>query len=117
MASNRPMTDVTTIWKFGLGDEAKDSMTGFQGVVAARIEFLDGCRRYLLQSQKPNKETQEAGPERNVDEGLMVLVKARKVVVVDKMPPADKYHPVPGGPKNGERTASQRASHVSSASR
>ncbi len=35
-----------------LGDEAKDSITGFKGVVTGKTEFLNGCVRYLIQPKK-----------------------------------------------------------------
>jgi hypothetical protein len=35
-----------------LGDKAKDKITGFAGVVVARTEYLTGCTRVSLQSQK-----------------------------------------------------------------
>ncbi len=113
-ASERPASDVTTTWKFGLGDEVKDLMTGMQGIIAARVEFLDGCRRYLVQVPKPTKDG-DAGPERNVDEGLLVLIKASKVTVENKMP-AVGYQPVPGGPKDSDRVATGRG-RVASTSR
>lgn len=34
-----------------LGDVAKDSITGFAGVVVARTEWLNGCWRISLQPQ------------------------------------------------------------------
>ena len=34
------------------GDEAKDSITGFKGVVTAVVEFSNGCKRYELTSKK-----------------------------------------------------------------
>lgn len=35
-----------------LGDKARDSVSGFEGTVIARTEWLYGCVRYALQ---PNK--------------------------------------------------------------
>ncbi len=32
-----------------LGQKVKDSLTGFEGVVTAKAEYLDGCVRYLVQ--------------------------------------------------------------------
>jgi hypothetical protein len=34
-----------------LGDVARDSITGFEGVVFARVEYLFGCVRFSLQPQ------------------------------------------------------------------
>ena len=33
----------------GLGDKAKDSITGLTGIVVARYEYLNGCIRLALQ--------------------------------------------------------------------
>lgn len=32
-----------------LGKLAKDKITGFQGILTARCEFLTGCNRYCIQ--------------------------------------------------------------------
>lgn len=32
-----------------LGKKAKDKITGFQGILTARCEFLTGCNRYAIQ--------------------------------------------------------------------
>lgn len=34
-----------------LGDVARDTITGFEGVVVARTEWLNGCRRLTIQPQ------------------------------------------------------------------
>lgn len=38
--------------KVNLGDVAKDSVTGFEGIVVAYCEWLHGCARVTLQPQK-----------------------------------------------------------------
>lgn len=35
-----------------LGDRAKDIVTGFEGIVVARIHWLMGCDRIVLQPEK-----------------------------------------------------------------
>lgn len=35
-----------------LGCKAKDKITGFTGIVASITEYLNGCRRIVLQPQK-----------------------------------------------------------------
>lgn len=91
-----------THWKFGLGDEVKSMLTGQQGIIAARIEWLDGCRRYLI--QMPPDKKGEAGAERTEDEGLVVLIKASKVVPATAKP---KDRP-PAGPQSGDKAAARR---------
>lgn len=59
-----------------LGDEAKDTITGFQGIVVAITEWLYGCRRMMLQ---PGKLTKDGAPSeaKTFDEPQIKLVKAR----------------------------------------
>ncbi len=37
--------------KIKLGRIAKDSITGFSGIIVAKIEYLTGCTQYKLQPQ------------------------------------------------------------------
>lgn len=37
------------VFKYELGLEAKDLITGFCGVITARVEFITGCKQYVLQ--------------------------------------------------------------------
>lgn len=37
------------IFKHKLGERAKDKITGFEGILIARCEFLTGCNRYCIQ--------------------------------------------------------------------
>lgn len=39
-------------FRYGLGSEAKDRITGYEGKIIARTEWLYGCRRYVLQAAK-----------------------------------------------------------------
>ena len=39
------------MFKLELGQIAKDKITGFQGILTARCEFLTGCNRYCIQPQ------------------------------------------------------------------
>lgn len=38
-------------FKYELGSKAKCKITGYEGMIIARTEWLYGCRRYVLQSQ------------------------------------------------------------------
>jgi len=40
------------MFKYELGQKAKDKISGFVGIIVARIEFLNGCIRYSLAPQK-----------------------------------------------------------------
>jgi len=59
-----------------LGDKVKDSITDFEGVVIARIEYLNGCIRYSVQPTKLN-EKGEIAETAWIDE--QQLVKKSKV--------------------------------------
>jgi hypothetical protein len=64
-------------FKYDLGDLVKDKVTGFQGVIIVRTEWLNGCRRYSVQSQelKDGKPMDAVG----FDEDGIELVEANKV--------------------------------------
>lgn len=40
------------MFKHELGVIGKDKITGFQGVLTSRCEFLTGCNRYCIQPQE-----------------------------------------------------------------
>lgn len=63
-------------FKFNLGDFVKDKITGYSGVVAARCDYLTGCRRYSLQS----KELHEGKPREwhDFDENQLDKIKVKK---------------------------------------
>lgn len=83
-------------FKFNLGDELKDLVTGVIGVVVARTEWLNGCRRYTLDRPK-NKEG--VVPDAiSVDEQQTILVKALKVNVGQPLNGKPLVRP-PGGPR------------------
>lgn len=39
-----------------VGAKAKDTLTGFKGNVVAITEWLNGCRRLLIQAEEVNKD-------------------------------------------------------------
>lgn len=44
------------MYKHELGKKAKDKITGFNGILTARCEFLTGCNRYCIQPTKLQKD-------------------------------------------------------------
>ncbi len=40
-------------WKFQLGQEVKDKITGYDGIVDNITDFLYGCRRYGVRTRNP----------------------------------------------------------------
>lgn len=59
-----------------VGDEAKDAITGFKGVVVAKTEWLNGCARLTIQPQELNKG--KPIDAHTFDENQLILVKATK---------------------------------------
>ena len=45
--------------KFELGQEVRDRVTGYQGVVMVRAEYFTGCIHYGVLSREPDKEGNE----------------------------------------------------------
>ena len=39
-----------------LGDRVKDRITGYTGIVNTKSEYLNGCRRFGVQSEKVDKD-------------------------------------------------------------
>jgi hypothetical protein len=66
-------------FKFDLGEEVKDSITGFKGVIRARTQYLTGCTTYALQS----KDLKDGRPQDWVwiDEDLLKAVSKTKNII------------------------------------
>lgn len=45
------------MFKLALGQEVKDKVTGYTGVIVCRTEYLTGCNRYSVQSRKLDKDS------------------------------------------------------------
>ncbi len=39
------------MFKFNLGDKVRDRITGFEGIILGRTEWMTGCRTYGVKSQ------------------------------------------------------------------
>lgn len=79
-----------SLFKYNLGDEVKDRITGLKGIIIARTEWFNKCIRYVVQPVKleDGKRVEEAA----FDEDQIVIVTA------DKVPPPSKIRT--GGPQN-----------------
>jgi hypothetical protein len=88
-------------FKFNLGSEVKDKVTGYKGIVRARTEYLTGCNTYGCQSTK----MKDNKPDEWVwfDEGGLTLVKDKKVSFLDEAMPSTK-----GGALNSNQLAPKR---------
>jgi len=60
--------------KIGLGDKVKDRITGFDGIVVCRAEWLNGCVRFTVQPTK--LKDGRAIDTDCFDENQLVLLKA-----------------------------------------
>lgn len=65
-------------FKFELGAEAKDGITGFYGIIIGRAEHLTGCNTYGLQ---PKMKKDAVADARWVDEQRIVIVGKKRVVL------------------------------------
>ena len=60
------------MFKFGLGKEVKDIVTGFKGIIIARVEYLNGCMQYCIEPKKINKDGSMIKPP-YIDEGQLKI--------------------------------------------
>ena len=82
-----------------LGDKAKDLVTGYEGICIARTEWLNGCMRIVLQSDKLDKEGKPQEGQ-TFDEPQLVVTKARRVSCGPRDTGGPKPMPTrPQGPK------------------
>lgn len=88
------------MFKFNLGDEVKDQLTGFKGYIASRADYITGCNRYgLLQK------VQKDGNIPNwqwFDEPSLTLIKANAIKLPDEEKP--KKQVKPGGSRSANQT-------------
>ena len=75
---------------FDFGDRIRDKITGFEGIVAAKSEYFNGCKRYGVQGLKL-KEDGTVTELEWFDAQQVELLKARAVSL-------DVPKKAPGGP-------------------
>ena len=77
-------------FKFGLGVKVKDIVTGFQGIVDYRVQYLTGCNRYGVQPTTLDKDKKILKAE-VFDENRLKCLKSKPVVIKeDKKVGGDK---------------------------
>jgi len=69
--------------KVELGDEVKDTITGFKGIAVARTSWITGCDRITLQPQGLTKDNKTFEAE-SFDEVTLVVTKPKKAKKVEK---------------------------------
>jgi hypothetical protein len=77
------------VFKFENGNEVKDSITGFTGVVVARTEWLNGCIRYVVQSRKMGVDKKLI--DNTFDEQQLSLLHPPKPVKIKKERPGGPF--------------------------
>jgi len=85
--------------KFNFGDEVKEIITGFKGVVAARFSYMNGCVRYQVVPRKLKDNLPQDG--QTFDQEQLTLVKAGAVKIVAK--PTGGPRPTPSRPTPAPR--------------
>ena len=85
---------MTAEFKHQLGSYARDLVTGGKGVLTGRIEYLTGCRQYILQP-KADKDG-VVGDSRWVDEDRLLILEDGHVTIETQnngpdTPPSKKF--------------------------
>ena len=73
------------------GDEVKDAVSGFKGIIRARADYLTGCNRYGIQDPKIKKGEIKPNEWSWFDEAELILIKKGKV----KLPKHYNGSPLP----------------------
>lgn len=85
-----------------LGDEVKDIVTSYQGIVIAVTEWLNGCRRIIVRPRALGKDG-EMPKNEQIDENQLVIVTKGAVLGQNVPPVALVREPIParsGGPRD-----------------
>lgn len=62
------------MFKHELGKQAKDKITGFEGILVGRAEHLFGCSTYGIAPQMYDKEKGKRGDTEWFDEGRIQII-------------------------------------------
>jgi len=73
-----------------LGDKVRGIVTGFQGIAVGRTEWLNGCVRWMVQSDTLDKDGKPLDPF-HFDAEQLKLIKAKTVAFT----PSDRGGPIP----------------------
>ena len=105
-------------FEYQCGDEVKDIITNYKGIVVTQIRWFNGCIRYNVQSQKMDKDG--STPEALAfDEHQLVLVKRQKVK--SRHPTIetvnlDENYAATGGPHKVERSPTRKITRLTTKS-
>lgn len=70
-------------FKYSLGDEVQDLVTGFKGVITGQVRWISGCNQYTV-NPGLDKEGKVAASEW-LDENRVKLLKTKKVDLEKKV--------------------------------
>jgi hypothetical protein len=83
--------------KITLGKLAKDKITGFEGIIIGRTEYLFGCDVYGLAGQAYDPKEAKRAPTEWFDDGRLEIIGAGITVEEVKSPTGkgSEYHELP----------------------
>jgi hypothetical protein len=62
-----------------LGDKVRDKVSGFEGIVVARSEFINGCVQYLVAKQVKKGENYNKDGDVSIDSYSLEVIKKRVI--------------------------------------
>lgn len=82
-------------FRFELGDKVKDTLTGLEGILTYRVEYLTGCNQYGMFTGLDDKG--EIRKDHQVDENRLELIEEAhyKIPITENKVEVQK----PGGPQ------------------
>ena len=89
-------------FKFAQGAVLRDTVTGFQGKVTSRIEYLNGCRQYSVQPMVDTKEPHKLTDAVYFDEDRLEAVRGSEVTQ-EQSKAINKGGPTPRGVPTQQR--------------
>lgn len=85
------------MFKIGLGEEVKDKITGFKGIIVGRSDFITGCKQYDIKPQGLTKEGKIKDgcwldEDRLVRTGKKINISSKKTIKEGPGGPHDEGH-------------------------
>ena len=75
-----------------LGQEAKDKITGFKGIVLGKCEYITGCNQYLIQPKVKKDGEHVSGHW--IDEDRLEATKAKPISIKNQINGPDLPAPI-----------------------
>jgi hypothetical protein len=70
------------MFRLQLGIKAKDKITGFEGIITGRVEYLTGCHQYLLNAPSKDSDVKTAW----FDDGRLDATSRKPIALVANAP-------------------------------